>query len=103
MQNVIKNPKFPCPFCGNDELKIDKISGRSKYTSGSPYSVMRTYAIKCTKCHSRGPAITGNVALSLCKSLPTGCVSDNDLENQAMQLWNNRDYTCITQQGLIRL
>ena len=67
----------PCPFCGNEEIMI--------HYNGSKWG--RFYQVKCETC--------GASTRGVC--LPTRFIDksdewDNDAANQAITLWNTRNW-----------
>ena len=77
-----------CPHCGNDRITV-------KHKFVCDRSVIRTarFSAQCTKCHARGPVITGAYRQSWVCDVPKWAGEYKDIkhwENEAVRLWNKR-------------
>lgn len=72
----------PCPFCGNTDINIVKIS---------VYGTQVDYFVKCSKCkHKTRHFLTGNTKQMLWgKNLPP-YITDTMAIEKAINLWNTR-------------
>lgn len=76
-----------CPFCGGDKLKVDsKVSNQINIINGNRYKTY-TASVRCNKCHSRGPTVSGQV---LCGSQQHMFEIQKMLEIEAYKQWNIR-------------
>lgn len=87
----------PCPFCGNENIKIECKSNRIYIWSvsvGSSYgpTYRKTYSCRCTKCNGRGPTAGGKTIDKAfwVGSIPDWATTEEILEEKAISLWNNR-------------
>ena len=93
-----------CPFCGGYKLKIDSKT-KSKCVHGrNIYYREYTISVRCNKCHSRGPTVSGvvfskntadteyeeNVKLIAQQSKRIVYKTVNELEQVAISKWNDR-------------
>lgn len=85
------NDLKPCPFCGNDKIKV-----KSRYVRN--FSVVRVsrFQAHCTRCHSRGATITGAYRYSWIVGVPDWVskyvkIEEKEaLEQKAIEAWNRR-------------
>lgn len=82
-----------CPFCGSSKVKLVKKNNGTKYMNELGHRVERhTYSVRCRVCFARGGAIGGLVPDHLgnkYKNIPE-VTTDEDLEQEAIKLWNER-------------
>lgn len=79
MSSIINNV-FPCPFCGNQKLKVECKTKRLYYPTTS---IQATCSVRCNCCHARGGTITKVYQVTQWKG-------DTHLEQQAIRKWNKR-------------
>ena len=68
----------PCPFCGNTKLKVES-KHNGKWVGTGTHSA----AVRCSKCHARGPTAS-------CKAADSYWSADKATEQRAIELWNER-------------
>lgn len=71
---------IPCPFCGNQKLKVECKTKRLYYPTTS---IQATCSVRCNCCHARGGTITKVYQVKQWKG-------DTYLEQQAIRKWNKR-------------
>lgn len=76
----------PCPFCGNEKLKIESKSGTIHYYEKDGMNPWQrvVYSVRCNKCNARGGTVGANV--------PTMNYQQKSIEckNKAVEVWNRR-------------
>lgn len=79
----INNAK-PCPFCGKTKLSLD-CKSKNEYKG-----CFRTYSVRCNSCHARGGTVSGFVKKNHYCTEEVVFISDHDLMDKALELWNTR-------------
>jgi Lar family restriction alleviation protein len=72
----------PCPFCGGKAVFM------TKQNNSSHTCVSFSFAIECSKCHTRPPKASDNVAFGL--SSTGEIVTIDDGREKAIEAWNRR-------------
>lgn len=84
----------PCPFCGNDKLKIDKKSVLDGYNGLGERVDRHTYSVRCNICYARGPTVGGRIVKESesyrFTGLPVWATTDEVLKELAVDAWNER-------------
>ena len=84
----------PCPFCGNEKLKLDRKSKFVGYNGLDMRVEQHTYSVRCNVCHARGGAVGGKVMFGSSifgKDIsPSWATTDVELKEKAIVAWNRR-------------
>lgn len=91
MSSIINNI-FPCPFCGNQKLKVEYKTKRLYYPTTS---IQATCSVRCNCCHARGGTVTKVYQITQWKG-------DTYLEQQAIRKWNKR-FTGLTDSNGVKI
>ena len=73
-----------CPFCGKTKLSVESKS-KNEYKG-----CYRTYTVRCNSCHARGGTVGGYVKENYYCTEKVELISDSELMNKALNLWNKR-------------
>ena len=84
--------KLPCAFCNKNKLRVEKKNAATRYCSGGPLHNYKA-SVRCNICHARGPVVSGWIRnrryVKENEWLPDE-ISVEELENRAIEAWNNR-------------
>ena len=73
-----------CPFCGNTKLSVD-CKSKNEFEG-----CKRTYTVRCNSCFARGGTVSGFVKKNYYCHQEVTIISDDELINKAIKLWNKR-------------
>ena len=85
-----------CPFCGSDKTHVD--TKQSRYKEGGYYRTSFrintvTATVRCSKCFSRGPTVSGKVldyGSFSAADLNVVLTTKDELKRLAIEAWNKR-------------